>query len=165
MHAGLHACFAEHRRILSMDFILKSFKDLTGSELFEIYKLRNEVFIVEQNCAYQDVDDKDLQAFHVIVFDNNQLIAYSRILPPGLSYPEASIGRVLVKKEYRMKRTGYNLMKYNIKKSLELFNNQSIVISAQLYLLKFYTELHFVPEGEPYLEDGIPHIKMRFVGN
>ena len=145
-----------------MHFTLKEFSALSTTELFEIYKLRSEVFVVEQNCAYQDVDDKDLSAFHLMLFEDDQLAGYTRILPPTVSYTEPSIGRVAVKKEFRTQGTGKILMKQSIKQSLELFNNQNIVISAQSYLLKFYTELGFTREGEEYLEDDIPHVKMKY---
>jgi len=143
-----------------MNFIIKEFSSLSTKELFEIYKLRSEVFVVEQNCAYQDVDDKDLSAIHVMMYDSEILVGYSRILPPSVSYKEPSIGRVVLKKEFRSKGLGKILMKQTINKTQELFRNQPIVISAQTYLLKFYSELSFNSIGDPYLEDDIPHIKM-----
>ncbi|PBQ34311.1 GNAT family N-acetyltransferase [Sphingobacteriaceae bacterium] len=145
-----------------MRYILKDFTSLSTQELFEIYKLRSDIFVVEQNCAYQDVDDKDLSSFHVMLFSDHQLAGYSRLLPPGTSYQEPSIGRVAVKREFRTQGLGKSLMKHSIKQTLELYNNQAIVISAQAYLLKFYTDLGFTKEGEEYLEDDIPHIKMRY---
>lgn len=145
-----------------MNFSIKPFSDLTVNELFKIYKLRNEVFVVEQNCAYQDVDDKDLAAFHVMLWQGIQLSAYCRILAPGVSYAQPSIGRVAVATAFRKQNLGKELMKYSIHKTLELFNNQEIVISAQAYLIPFYTQLGFKSEGEQYPEDDIPHIKMRY---
>lgn len=145
-----------------MEFILKEFSSLSVTELFEIYKLRSEVFIVEQNCAYQDVDDKDLSAAHLMLWAEKQLIAYCRILPPGVSYKEPSIGRVTLNAHFRKNGMGKELMKKAIKETLKAFNNQQIVISAQTYLLKFYSDLGFKAEGETYFEDNIPHIKMRF---
>ena len=144
-----------------MDFVIKEFKSLSAEELFEIYKLRNEIFIVEQNCAYQDVDEKDLTAVHVMMFDNGQLCGYSRILRPSVSYTEPPIGRVALKKIKRNNGSGKVLMQQSINKTLELFTDQDIVISAQSYLLTFYTGLGFSPEGKEYFEDNIPHIKMR----
>jgi ElaA protein len=144
-----------------MNFIIKKFHELNAREIFEIYKLRSEVFVVEQNCAYQDVDDKDLVAIHVLLFKKEILAGYSRILPPSVSYKEPSIGRVAVAKEFRGQEFGKMLMKESIHKVLELFKNQDIVISAQTYLIRFYKELGFEPEGEGYLEDEIPHQKMR----
>ena len=145
-----------------MDFILKKFGDLSASELYNIYFLRSEVFVVEQNCVYQDPDEKDLVAFHVMMVAGDQLAGYARILPPGVSYKEPSIGRVVVKQKFRHAAAGQLLMKYNITQTLHLFHNQDIVISAQLYLLAFYTSLGFSKEGEEYAEDNIPHIKMRY---
>lgn len=144
-----------------MTFTLKKFDSLSTKELFEIYKLRNQVFIVEQNCAYQDVDEKDLNSFHLMMHDKLNLIGYCRIIPPGLSYKEPSIGRVVVAKEFRKKEYGKILMKQCISETLKLFKNQEVVISAQVYLLKFYMDLNFIPKGEHYLEDDIPHVKMR----
>lgn len=148
-----------------MDFQVKQFDTLSIQELFEIYKLRSEVFVVEQNCAYQDIDEKDLFAYHVMVFEENTLAGYCRILPPGQSYKEPSIGRVVLHPHFRKKGLGKDLMKYSMNKSLELFKNQELVISAQLYLLKFYTELGFKAEDKEYLEDNIPHIQMRYTAS
>lgn len=146
-----------------MKFLLKSFKELSLHQLFEIYKLRSEVFVVEQNCAYQDVDDKDLKAHHLLMFQDEQLVGYCRILPPNVSYKEPAIGRVVTNKAFRRNGFGKLLMQQALKEAEALFPNQDIVISAQLYLLKFYTELGFAKEGEEYLEDNIPHIQMRFI--
>lgn len=145
-----------------MDFLLKTFIELSARQLFEIYKLRSEVFVVEQRSAYQDVDDKDLLAHHFLMLNDKQLVGYCRILPPNISYQEPAIGRVLVSKKFRGKELGKLLMKNALDETKKLFPNQDIVISAQLYLLKFYTELGFAKEGENYLEDDIPHVKMRF---
>ncbi len=144
-----------------MEFILKEFKDLTAHQLFEIYNLRSEVFIVEQNCAYQDVDNTDKVSKHLLVMEAETLAAYARIIPPGISYKQASIGRVVVKKTFRGKDLGKILMKECLNQMALFYPKQEIVISAQSYLLKFYTELGFKAEGEGYLEDNIPHTKMR----
>lgn len=144
-----------------MQFVLKQLLQLSIQELFEVYKLRNNVFVVEQNCAYQDVDDKDQKAYHVLLLsDEGVLFGYSRILPPGVSYQQPSIGRVAIAKNHRGKKLGAGLMKYSISKTLELFDGQSIAISAQEYLTGFYTQLGFKTVGGVYDEDGIPHIKM-----
>jgi ElaA protein len=145
-----------------MTIIIKAFNELTTKELFEIYKLRSLVFVVEQNCVYQDVDEKDLDSFHVMMFDQNKLVGYSRILPPGVSYEEPAIGRVVLEKEKRKLGAGKELMQCSVNKTLELYGNQDIIISAQTYLSRFYRELGFKPEGQGYDEDGIPHIKMRY---
>jgi ElaA protein len=143
-------------------FVVKKFDELSTRELYEIYRLRSRVFVQEQNCAYQDVDEKDLNAFHVMMMEDDRLEGYSRLIPPGVSYNEPSIGRVLIDKNYRGKGTGRLLMEYSISKSRELFNSTEIVISAQQYLSRFYEQLGFVPEGETYWEDDIPHVKMRY---
>jgi ElaA protein len=119
------------------------------------------VFIVEQNCAYQDIDDMDASAKHVMLFDKDVLAAYARILPPGISYKEPAIGRVVVKKTFRGKDLGKLLMKQCIDQLQDTYTNSEIVISAQSYLLKFYSDLGFKAEGKEYLEDDIPHTKMR----
>ena len=146
-----------------MAFLLKKFDSLLTKELFEIYKLRNEIFIVEQNCPYQDIDNKDLSALHLMKFEDQKLIAYCRILPPGASYNEPSIGRVSVNEQHRKQGLGKTLMQKSISETKQLYKNQAIVISAQMYLLKFYADLGFVAEGSQYLEDDIPHIKMRLL--
>ena len=138
----------------------KKFDEHTNIELYEILKIRNTVFVVEQNCVYLDTDDKDLKSWHLSGYYQNQLVAYLRILPPGLSYKEASIGRVVTHPNFRKSGYGIELMKTGILKTLEQFNTQSIKISAQCYLLNFYSNLGFVALGEAYLEDDIPHIQM-----
>ena len=144
-----------------MEFLIEEFNALTAKQLFEIYKLRSEVFIVEQNCAYQDIDDMDASAKHVMLFDKDVLAAYARILPPGISYKEPAIGRVVVKKTFRGKDLGKLLMQQCIDQLQDTYTNSEIVISAQSYLLKFYSDLGFKAEGKEYLEDDIPHTKMR----
>lgn len=145
-----------------MNFDLKSFNELTTAELYALLKLRNAVFVVEQNCAYQDLDDLDQQSLHVLLKEEEQLLAYCRILPPNLVYKEPAIGRVVVDARSRKKELGKQLMKYSIIKTLELFENQTIVISAQKYLFQFYEDLGFKSTGEEYLEDDIPHVKMKY---
>jgi len=145
---------------MKTEYILKSFDELKNSELYQILKLRNEVFIVEQNCPYQDIDDKDQESFHVMGWVNGSLAAYARILPAGISYNEISIGRIVTGPGYR----GSGLGKELVEKSLDYcqirWGNSAIRISAQLYLLKFYQSLGFKEVGEEYDEDGIPHIEM-----
>lgn len=145
-----------------MKFVLKSFNELTLTELYDMLKLRCAVFVIEQNCNYQDMDDKDQMSYHLIGFDNdNKLSACARILPKGISYPEVSIGRVMVDKKIRGTGAGKELMKLAIEYAVKLYKAEEIVISAQCYLDKFYSDLGFVAEGESYLDDDIPHIKMR----
>ena len=118
---------------------------------------------MEQNCAYQDVDDKDLNAYHIMMLRDGELVGYSRAIPPGVSYPQASIGRVTVAKDLRKSGLGKDLMRYSMNKTIGLFGVNEIVISAQCYLNLFYTDLGFKAEGTEYLEDDIPHIKMRYL--
>ncbi|MBK9283538.1 MAG: GNAT family N-acetyltransferase [Sphingobacteriaceae bacterium] len=145
-----------------MIFSVYRFNELDSETLYKLLQLRSEIFVVEQNCAYQDMDDKDLNALHVLGFLNNKLIAYARILAPGLSYPEAAIGRVVVSKSVRGKNFGKLLMQKSMDTTLQKFKVNEIVISAQKYLERFYSDLQFKPEGIEYLEDNIPHIQMRY---
>ena|SRR6218665_702259 len=139
----------------------KKFSELTPAELYAILKLRSEVFVVEQNCVYLDPDGKDAGAYHLCGWMNNELlVAYARLLPPGLSYTEASIGRVVSHPAYRKYGYGKILMQKAIEKTKILFDTNSIKIGAQQYLLKFYGDLGFMSIGEPYMEDGIPHVEM-----
>src|SRR3954468_24443135 len=116
-----------------MEFLVKPFHDLSVKQLFDLYKLRAAVFVVEQNCPYLDVDDKDLHAHHVLMMSGDTLAGYSRLLPPGVSYKQPSIGRVVVDKAFRGTGSGQELMKFSITKTLELFKEQEIIISAQVY--------------------------------
>ena len=140
----------------------QSFEELTNTELYTILQVRIEVFSVEQNCVYQDADNKDLKSFHLSAWDNIVLVAYCRILPPGVSYKDASIGRVLTALPYRKTGAGRELMQRAITAALQQFNCSEITISAQLYLKRFYESLGFKPLGKTYLEDGIPHIEMHY---
>ena len=141
-------------------WVLKKFHELNVTELYSVMQLRNEVFVVEQNCVYQDADGRDLQSLHLAGWKDGELIAYCRILPPGISFPESSIGRVVSLPKYRKTGAGKELMKMAIGKTFDLFSCTTIRIGAQLYLADFYTSLGFVQCSETYLEDGIPHIEM-----
>jgi ElaA protein len=143
-----------------MHWILKPFNELTPKELYNILQLRNEVFIVEQNCPYQDCDNKDLYAWHLMGIEENKLIAYSRLLAPGISYSESSIGRVVSSPSTRKTGIGKKLMQESIVHIKNLFRTDTIRIGAQLYLQKFYESFGFKREGNVYLEDNIPHIIM-----
>lgn len=137
------------------------FSDLSNLELYQILQLRTEVFIVEQNCVYLDADNKDLKAWHMCGWKDDRLVAYTRLLAKGVSYPDAaSIGRVITAESVRGKNIGRELMKRSVEKVYELFGNVPIRISAQLYLKKFYESFSFSQKGEVYLEDGIEHISM-----
>ena len=140
----------------------KHFKYLSTTELYQILQLRNEVFIVEQNCPFQDLDDKDFECYHLLGFDGDaqQVLAYTRIVPPGVSYPEASIGRVVTAPQARGEGIGKELMQKSIVLLFELYGEVSIKIGAQLYLKKFYESFGFQQVGEMYLEDDIEHILM-----
>ncbi len=139
---------------------IKSFETLTVSELYAILKLRSEVFVVEQNCAYLDIDGKDPLALHLIGVYNDQIVACTRLFKPGITYDEASIGRVVVAADYRDKKWGKELMLQSISAIKHQFGESQITIGAQLYLKKFFESLGFVQSSEMYLEDDIPHIKM-----
>jgi ElaA protein len=143
-----------------MTWTLKLFKDLTPKELYSILQLRNEVFIVEQKCPYQDCDNKDLSAWHLMGTESERLIAYSRLLAPGISYSESSIGRVVSSPSARRTGMGKKLMDESIKQIRSLFHTDIICIGAQLYLKEFYESFEFIQEGDVYLEDDIPHILM-----
>lgn len=144
-----------------LHWVLKHFNELTPHELYYIMQLRNEVFVLEQNCIYQDADNKDLKAYHFMGFDDQgQLMAYTRLLPPDVSYKEMSIGRVVTHADVRKQGAGKELMKRSIKACYDLFGQDDIRIGAQLYLLKFYNGLGFEQSSDVYLEDGIEHIEM-----
>jgi len=145
---------------MELNWILKEFAELSTTELYAILQLRNEVFVVEQNCPYQDADNKDRQSFHCMGWDGDVLAAYTRIIPAGISYTEASIGRVVTSPGYRGLGAGKQLMELSISKTFDLFKTATIKIGAQVYLKKFYEGLGFVQCSEEYLEDNIPHIEM-----
>ena len=143
-----------------LNFKTKSFADFSIDELYEVLQLRSEVFVVEQDCVYQDIDYKDQKSLHVLAYKNEKLVAYTRIFNAGDYFSEASIGRVVVAKSERKYGYGHDLMKESIKAVATEFKTDIIHISAQTYLEKFYNSHGFTQEGEGYLEDGIPHIKM-----
>lgn len=139
---------------------IKAFKELSLDELYECLRLRSEVFISEQNCVYNDVDNKDQVAFHLTGVENGKTVAYARLFDQGKYFDLASIGRVVVAQDSRSKAYGHELMKEAISGIKTLFGSQRIKISAQLYLKKFYESHGFVAVGDQYLEDDIPHIQM-----
>ena len=143
-----------------MNFIAKYFSELNTTELYEILQLRSEVFVVEQDCVYQDIDFKDQKALHVIGYKSNKIVAYTRIFKPGDYFDNASIGRVLVVASERKYGFGHELMKASIRIIIKHFKVTKITVSAQKYLKKFYETHLFIQVGEEYLEDGIPHIRM-----
>ncbi|ALM21071.1 GNAT family acetyltransferase [Nonlabens sp. MIC269] len=145
-----------------MQVHIKTFDELNTIQLYHILRLRSQVFVVEQDCVYQDIDNKDQLAIHVIGYHDESIVAYTRIFKPGDYFKQSSIGRVVVNPEFRGKSYGKSIMRasmdYIHKKSWSI-----IIISAQCYLDKFYKELGFESTGEEYLEDGIPHQKMKII--
>ena len=143
-----------------MDWVLKSFDELSNHELYKILQLRCEVFVLEQNCPYLDEDDKDQNSYHLMGWKDDLLAAYTRILPAGLAFEEASIGRVVTSPKARGAGIGRELMLQSIRHLHQLFGEVPIRIGAQLYLKQFYSSLGFIQASDMYLEDNIPHIKM-----
>lgn len=138
----------------------KSFDALTTRELYSILRLRNEVFVVEQNCIFQDADDKDQECHHLAGYRDNQLAAYARIVPAGVAFDQVSIGRFVTAPALRKLGLGKLLMQQALNHAYHLFGRSTIKIGAQLYLKNFYESFSFVQVGEVYDEDGIPHIHM-----
>ncbi len=138
----------------------KSFEELTPKELYAILQLRNEVFVVEQNCVFQDADDKDQASWHMMAWSDDNLAGYTRLVPAGVSYAEASIGRVATFPKLRKAGIGKKIMKKSIDMIYSLWNKQPIRIGAQLYLKKFYESFGFQQCSEIYFEDNIEHIQM-----
>ena len=146
---------------MRVHWLLKKFTELSPEEVYAILQLRNEVFVVEQNCVFQDADDKDQPSYHFMGFNEQQkLVAYTRLVPAGVSYDEISIGRVVTSPSVRSTGLGKELMVRSIEAIFGLYGQQDIRIGAQLYLKKFYSGFGFEQVSEVYLEDGIEHIYM-----
>lgn len=145
---------------MNLTHIVKDFHELTVTELYDLLRLRSEVFVVEQNCVFLDQDDKDQKCHHLLLYSEGQLAGYSRLVPAGISYPEMSIGRVITSQSARGKGMGRKLMELAIQYCQKIFGSGDIRIGAQTYALGFYSSLGFVPEGDRYDEDGIEHIEM-----
>jgi ElaA protein len=146
---------------MKINWKIKTFEELTVHELYAIMQLRSEVFIVEQNCPYQDADGKDPKSLHLMGYDENDiLVVYSRILPQNISYPEASIGRVVSSPKVRGTGAGKKLMDKSLEIIAQKFGNVPVKIGAQAYLKIFYESFGFIKTSEEYLEDDIPHIEM-----
>ena len=144
-----------------MDWSIKKFDNLKLTELYDLLKLRSSVFVVEQECAYQDLDDNDRHATHLMGYQKSKMVAYSRIFPPGVFEKHFSrIGRIVTKKQNRGNGIGSSLVQKSIEYCREQFGHRVIKISAQVYLKNFYERLGFVEKGKIYLEDGIPHCSM-----
>ncbi len=148
-----------------MQVFIKRFNELSLDELYDILALRNEVFIVEQNCAYEDCDGKDKFCYHIYYKEGKDIIAYARILEKGLSYEEVSIGRVIVKKGYRKKGLALKLMRRAIEFVEVFLKESSIRLSSQVYAKGLYESLGFKQVSNEYLEDNIPHIEMIYKTN
>jgi ElaA protein len=143
-----------------ISWICKKFKDLTPEELYVILRLRSEVFVVEQNCIFLDMDNKDIYCDHLMGWAGEQLLGYSRIVPAGISYVESSIGRIVSSPAGRGQGIGRELLVQSINTLYKLHGKRDIRIGAQYYLKAFYSSFGFIQKGEIYLEDGIEHIEM-----
>ena len=139
---------------------IKRFGQLNVNELYDLLRLRSEVFVVEQNCVFLDQDNKDQQCYHLLLYADDKLAAYNRLVPAGISYPEVSIGRVVTSPAFRGTGLGRKIMELAIQSCRDVFGPVTIRIGAQTYALPFYQSLGFVAEGEAYDEDGIEHIEM-----
>lgn len=145
---------------MGLQFTTLSFEAFAPQQLYAYLQLRSEVFVVEQNCVYQDLDNLDQKALHVLVYDAQLLVACARIVPANEKDPHISIGRVIVKTAFREQKLGHALIENCVAEILKRFGNQKIVLSAQAHLQNFYKKHNFAPQGDIYLEDGIPHIHM-----
>jgi ElaA protein len=143
-----------------IQFQVKSFESLTANEVYAIIHLRSEVFVVEQQCIFQDLDHKDQKALHVLGYVNNEFAAYARLFAPSLYYEEAAIGRFVVKKSYRALKLGHQLMTFCIHHIETTFKTSTIKIGAQKYLTAFYNTHGFKEIGDDYWEDHILHVHM-----
>jgi ElaA protein len=143
-----------------LHWVLKEYCDLDIDELYAAMRLRQEIFVVEQNCPYLDADGKDVYSHHLFGFLNKELVAYCRLVNPGISYEEVSIGRVVVKSSHRKYGYGHILMQRALDEIHLLYGNAPVRIGAQSYLLRFYEAHGFIQVGDEYLEDGIPHLIM-----
>lgn len=146
---------------MAIQWKIKPFNELSIDELYALLRLRSEVFVVEQNCVYQDIDDKDQKALHLIGNFEGKIVAYARLFKPNDYFENASIGRVVIDQNYRDRKWGHELMQQAVAGIKEHFSETKITISAQLYLQKFYETQGFVRTSEMYLEDDIPHIQMK----
>ena len=144
----------------SLTWCCQSFAELDTVTLYAVLHLRAEVFVIEQQCVYQDVDGKDPRAHHVSAWDGEHLVAYARVLPPGVSFDEASIGRVVTSPRYRTIGAGRELVARSLEACERVFGARPIRIGAQSHLQRFYGSFGFVPCSAEYVEDGIPHVDM-----
>ena len=145
---------------LKLDWRFQTFDELTKEELYQILRLRSEVFVVEQRCAFLDADNKDQKCHHLSGYLDGKIMAFSRIVPPGISYEYPSIGRIVVSAQGRGSGFGAELLAVSIEKLESLYGKSMIRIGAQLYLKKFYESFYFMQSSDMYLEDEIEHIEM-----
>jgi ElaA protein len=146
---------------MSIEWQWRRYGEFTSLEIYAIFAARQAVFVVEQNSPYLDMDGKDLDAWHLIAWSGEEVAAYLRLLAPGVSYPEPSLGRILTTKIGRGSGLGRELVARGLEKMHALYPALPIRIGAQAHLQKFYGSFGFVQASEPYVEDGIPHIEMR----
>lgn len=146
----------------AFSWILKPFDRLTPAELYAVLRLRSRVFVVEQQCVYLDTDNKDQEAFHLLGMQDGDLVAYARLFAPGIYYQEAAIGRIVTAPEVRGMGVGKSLVEKSLEIAQRLYGEVPVRIGAQRHLEAFYGEFGFRADGEPYLEDGIPHVGMVF---
>ena len=148
---------------MHLNWKIKHYKELTLNEFHDIIALRLKVFVVEQNCPYLDLDGKDKRCYHLLCRNGKgDIIATARIIPPNISQEYSSIGRVVIINNVRGKGLGHKLMSFSIEFTLKKFGEYPILISAQKHLENYYQKHNFISTGKEYLEDGIPHIKMKF---
>lgn len=147
-----------------MNLEIKKFDDLTGREVYEILRVRSEVFVVEQDCVYNDEDGKDLESVHITIKENDKIQAYLRVIKPGISYDDASIGRVLVTCQARGRGLARKIVQAGMDYIINNWGEKKISIGAQDYLKNFYESLGFEAVSKVYSEDGIPHVDMSYQG-
>lgn len=145
---------------MKIEWVKKKWSEISLEELYSVLRLRSEVFVVEQDCVYQDIDNKDQIAIHLLGYINKELIAYSRLFNEGDYFKETSFGRAIIKKEKRGRGYGDELIKESLKTIKNYYGNKKVKISAQAHLKTFYSKHDFIAKGKEYLEDGIPHVSM-----
>lgn len=145
---------------MKIEWVKKKWSEISLEELYSVLRLRSEVFVVEQDCVYQDIDNKDQIAIHLLGYINKELIAYSRLFNEGDYFKETSFGRAIIKKEKRGQGYGDELVKESLKTIKNYYGNKKVKISAQAHLKSFYSKHAFIAKGKEYLEDGIPHVSM-----
>jgi len=145
---------------MKIEWVKKKWSEVSSEELYSVLRLRSEVFVVEQDCVYQDIDNKDQIAIHLLGYINKELIAYSRLFNEGDYFKETSFGRAIIKKEKRGQGYGDELIKESLKTIKNYYGNKKVKISAQAHLKSFYSKHAFIAKGKKYLEDGIPHVSM-----